>query len=41
MEEGRLVEKGTHDELYELNGRYRKLWDSYTETLDWKVGKTA
>ena len=27
IEEGRIVERGTHDELYLLNGRYRDLYD--------------
>jgi subfamily B ATP-binding cassette protein MsbA len=27
VEEGRIVERGTHDSLYDLNGRY---WDLYT-----------
>jgi len=27
IEEGRILERGTHDELYLLNGRYRDLYD--------------
>ena len=26
MQDGRIVERGTHDELYALNGYYTKLW---------------
>ena len=28
MEDGRIVERGTHDELLALNGRYRELYDT-------------
>ncbi len=27
IEAGRIVERGTHEQLYELNGRYRELYD--------------
>jgi len=26
LEQGCIVEKGTHDELLNLNGRYTKMW---------------
>lgn len=41
MQDGELVESGNHETLYEKGGRYRKLWDSYAQTLEWKVGETA
>ena len=41
MQDGELVESGNHEALYEKGGRYRKLWDSYAQTLEWKVGETA
>ncbi len=37
MDEGRLTERGTHDELLQKNGKYRKMWDTYHETLTWKM----
>jgi subfamily B ATP-binding cassette protein MsbA len=27
IEDGRIVERGTHPELYQMNGRYRELYD--------------
>ena len=27
IDDGRIAESGTHDELYRLNGIYRKLYD--------------
>lgn len=41
MQGGELVERGTHEELYARQGRYRQLWDGYEKTLDWKVGEQA
>ncbi|MDR1000355.1 MAG: ABC transporter ATP-binding protein/permease [Clostridiales bacterium] len=29
MEGGRIIESGTHETLYEQNGRYRQLWDEF------------
>jgi ATP-binding cassette subfamily B protein len=37
MDKGQLVEQGTHQELLEQNGKYREMWDMYTETLEWKI----
>lgn len=37
MERGHLVEEGKHDDLVAANGRYSKMWNHYTEAVDWKI----
>ncbi len=32
LDQGRIVEKGTHDELLQLNGTYKRLWDLQFQT---------
>ena len=39
MDEGKLIESGTHEELLARGGKYRKMWDTYTKTLSWKIEK--
>lgn len=41
MEHGSLIEQGTHDQLIEADGRYASMWNSYTESINWKIGKKA
>lgn len=37
MNHGKLVEKGTHNELVSGNGRYARMWEDYQKSLSWKV----
>lgn len=41
MEQGRLVEQGTHDALVAAGGRYAQMWAHYTEATHWKIGRKA
>lgn len=37
MEDGEVVESGSHDELYRKNGRYRHFADLYDTANDWRL----
>lgn len=37
MEQGRLIQHGTHDTLLKQNGKYAQMWDSYMEAISWKI----
>lgn len=37
IEDGKVVESGTHDELCKNNGGYKKMYDEYCSSLDWKL----
>lgn len=39
MDEGRIAEQGTHDELIARNGRYSAMWNTYMETTSWTMSK--
>lgn len=38
MEEGRIAERGSHEELLEKNGLYASMWRDYQTSIEWKVG---
>ncbi len=38
MEDGKCTESGTHDELMDKNGLYKRMFDEYTRSIEWKVG---
>lgn len=38
MENGKIVESGTHNELLTQGGAYKKLWDEYQKSANWKIG---
>jgi len=37
MEEGRIAERGSHEELLEKNGLYASMWRDYQTSIEWKV----
>ena len=41
MEEGRVAEQGSHDELLKARGLYAKMWKDYQTSAEWKVGGKA
>lgn len=38
MDDGQCVESGNHDELINKNGLYRRMFDEYSRSIQWKVG---
>lgn len=37
--DGKIIERGNHKALLELNGRYASMWNDYQTSVKWKVGK--
>ncbi|MCR5596171.1 MAG: ABC transporter ATP-binding protein/permease [Lachnospiraceae bacterium] len=38
LENGSCTESGTHEELMNMNGRYKSMYDEYVKSVQWKVG---
>ena len=38
MDNGKCTEAGTHEELMNMNGLYKRMFDEYTRSIEWKVG---
>lgn len=38
IDKGKIKESGSHEDLLEQNGIYKKLWDEYQKSADWKIG---
>ncbi len=38
VNEGKIEEQGTHDELIKKDGLYKVMWNEYLESVAWKVG---
>ncbi len=41
VDKGKIVEYGNHEMLMEKNGLYKKMWDEYQATIEWKIKKEA
>ena len=41
LQEGRIVEQGTHEELLNQGGMYRELWDYQEKVKNWKITNTV
>ena len=37
MERGRIAEQGSHEDLLSQNGLYKRMYDEYTRSVEWKV----
>ena len=38
IDKGGIVEEGKHSDLINMNGHYKKLWDEYQKSVNWKIG---
>ena len=38
LSDGKLEEQGSHDDLMRQNGLYRRMFDEYSRSIEWKVG---
>lgn len=39
IDEGKIVESGTKDELYRKEGLFAAMWRNYQTSIQWKVAK--
>ncbi len=38
LDDGQCVESGSHDELMKKDGLYKRMFDEYSRSIEWKVG---
>ncbi|MBQ8086895.1 MAG: ABC transporter ATP-binding protein [Clostridia bacterium] len=41
LDQGKIVQEGTHDSLVAQEGLYRSMWEEYQKAIRWKVGDAA
>ena len=39
VDDGKIIESGTHKELIANDGLYAEMWSQYRQSVDWKVGE--
>lgn len=39
INDGKIVEQGTHNELLKQQGIYKKMWDEYQQSINWTIRK--
>lgn len=37
IDRGHVIQTGTHDELVEAEGRYSRMWERFTTSLNWRI----
>ncbi len=38
IDNGKIIEEGKHADLIDMNGHYKKLWEEYQKSVNWKIG---
>ena len=38
IDKGKIIEEGKHTDLIDMNGHYKKLWEEYQKSVNWKIG---
>ena len=41
LQDGEIIESGTHRGLIEQNGVFARMWKNYSEAVEWKIAKEA
>lgn len=41
LDQGKVAESGTHEQLIEQNGIYKHMWSEYNQSVKWQVGKAG